>query len=232
MSISVSSIPNTTTTTTSTSNSSSTALTGGVTMGKEDFLKLLTTQLRYQDPLSPQDPKDFVAQLSQFSSLEQLINLNTTMGNLGTSMTNLQSAQQMTQGLSLLGKTVKAQGNIFQVSSGAAGDMSYVLGSAASSVKVSIYDSSGKLVRTMDLGGKNAGENQISWDGKDNSGNKVADGTYSFQVNALDSKGNTVSTAALVTGKVEEVLQDSGTVYLKINGKLVTLDNIISVDDA
>lgn len=232
MSISVSSIPNTTTTTTSTSNSSSTALTGGVTMGKEDFLKLLTTQLRYQDPLSPQDPKDFVAQLSQFSSLEQLINLNTTMGNLGTSMTNLQGAQQMTQGLSLLGKTVKAQGNIFQVSSGAAGDMSYVLGSAASSVKASIYDSSGKLVRTMDLGGKNAGENQISWDGKDNSGNKVADGTYSFQVNALDAKGNTVSTAALVTGKVEEVLQDSGKVYLKINGKLVTLDNIISVDDA
>ncbi len=234
MSISVSSIPTTTsnTTTSSTSNSSSGALTGGVTMGKEDFLTLLTTQLRYQDPLSPQDPKDFVAQLSQFSSLEQLINLNTTMGNLGTSMTNLQGAQQMTQGLSLLGKTVKAQGNIFQVASGTAGDMSYVLGSAASSVKVSILDSSGKVVRTMDLGGQNAGENQISWDGKDNSGNKVADGTYSFQVNALDSKGNTLDTAGLVTGKVEEVLQDSGKVYLKINGKLVTLDNIISVDDA
>jgi len=201
-------------------------------MGKDDFLKLLTTQLQYQDPLSPADPKDFVAQLAQFSSLEQLMNLNTTMGNLSTSFSNLQSTDQMSQGLSLLGKTVQAQGNVFTVSSGTPGDMSYVLNGAASSVKVSIYDSSGKLVRTMDLGGQNSGENQISWDGKDNSGNKVSDGTYSFQVNALDSKGNTVATAGLVTGKVEEVLQDSGKVYLKVNGKLVTLDNIISVDDA
>lgn len=233
MSISVSSIPTTTSSTTTTSSSSSSgALTGGVTMGKEDFLKLLTTQLRYQDPLSPQDPKDFVAQLSQFSSLEQLINLNTTMGNLGTSMTNLQGAQQMTQGLALLGKTIKAQGNIFTVESGKAGDMSYVLGSAATSVKVSILNSGGSVVRTMDLGGQNAGENQISWDGKDNNGNAVADGTYSFQVNALDAKGNTVTAASLVSGTVTQVLQDSGTVYLKINGKLVTLDNIISVDDA
>lgn len=234
MSISVSSIPTTTSTTTtsSTSNSSSGALTGGVTMGKEDFLKLLTTQLQYQDPLSPQDPKDFVAQLSQFSSLEQLINLNTTMGNLGTSMTNLQSAQQMTQGLSLLGKTIKAQGNIFTVESGKAGDMSYVLGSAATSVKVYIKDSSGSIVRTIDLGSQKAGENQLTWDGKDNNGNAVADGTYSFTVNALDAKGNSVTTAATVTGTVTQVLQDSGTVYLKINGKLVTLDNVVSVDES
>jgi len=201
-------------------------------MGKEDFLKLLTTQLQHQDPLSPEDPKDFVAQLSQFSSLEQLINLNTTMGNLGTSLTNLQSSQQMSQGLSLLGKEVTAQGNVFSVSSGEIGDTSYILNGAASSVKASIYDSSGKLVRTIDLGGQATGEHQISWDGKDNSGNKVADGTYSFQISALDSKGNTVSAASLVTGTVEAVLQDSGTVYLKVNGRLTTLDNIISVDNA
>ncbi len=233
MSTSVSSIPNTTSsTTTSSASSSNSSLTNGVTMGKEDFLKLLTTQLQYQDPLSPEDPKDFVAQLSQFSSLEQLINLNTTMGNLSTNMTNLQSAQQMTQGLSMLGKTVKAQGNIFQVTGGKVGDMSYVLSSAATSVKVSIKDSSGQVVRTMDLGGKNAGENQITWDGKDNNGNAVADGTYSFTVSALDAKGNAVTAASLVTGTVTQVLQDSGTVYLKINGKLVTLDNVISIDES
>ncbi len=236
-SVATSSIPTTTSTTStsstgSSSSTSSSLAPGGINMGKEDFLKLLTTQLQHQDPLSPADPKDFVAQLSQFSSLEQLINLNSTMSTLGTSLTNLQGSQQMSQGLSMLGKTVKAQGNIFQVSSGTPGDMSYVLSGAASSVKVNIYDSNGKVVRTMDLGGQNSGENKISWDGKDNSGNKVSDGTYSFQVNALDSKGNTVATAGLVTGKVEEVLQDSGKVYLKINGKLVTLDNIISVDDA
>ena len=235
-SVATSSIPTTTSTTstssTGTSSSTSSSLTSGINMGKEDFLKLLTTQLAHQDPLSPADPKDFVAQLSQFSSLEQLINLNTTMGTLGTSMTNLQSSQQMTQGLSLLGKTVKAQGNIFTVNSGEVGDLSYVLNGAASKVTVSISDSSGKVVRTMDLGGKNTGENQISWDGKDSNGNTMADGTYSFKVSALDSKGAAVTAATLVSGTVEEVLQNSGTVYLKINGRLTTLDNIISVDDA
>jgi len=201
-------------------------------MGKEDFLKLLTTQLQYQDPLSPADPKDFVAQLSQFSSLEQLINLNTTMGNLSTSFQTLQSSQQMSQGLSLLGKTVQAQGNIFTVSSGTPGELSSVLGGAASKVTVSIADSSGKVVRTLDLGSKPSGACDISWDGKDSNGNKVADGTYSFSVNAVDSKGAAVTTATLVSGTVEEVLQNSGTVYLKINGRLTTLDNIISIDES
>jgi flagellar basal-body rod modification protein FlgD len=201
-------------------------------MGKEDFLKLLTTQLQYQDPMSPADPKDFVAQLSQFSSLEQLINLNTAMGNLSTSFTNLQSSQQMTQGLSLLGKTVKAQGNIFTVNSGEVGEISYVLGGAASKVTVSISDSSGKVVRTLDVGSQAAGEHQISWDGKDSNGIQVADGTYSFRVNALDSKGNPVTNACLVSGVVEEVIQDSGTVYLKINGRLTTLNNVISIEQS
>jgi len=201
-------------------------------MGKEDFLKLLTTQLQYQDPLSPADPKDFVAQLSQFSSLEQLINLNTTMGNLSTSFQTLQSSQQMSQGLSLLGKTVQAQGNIFTVSSGTPGELSSVLGGAASKVTVSIADSSGKVVRTLDLGSKPSGACDISWDGKDSNGNQVADGTYSFSVNAVDSKGAAVTTATLVSGTVEEVLQNSGTVYLKINGRLTTLDNIISIDES
>ena len=235
-SVATSSIPTTTSTTstssTGTSSSTSSSLTSGINMGKEDFLKLLTTQLAHQDPLSPADPKDFVAQLSQFSSLEQLINLNTTMGTLGTSMTNLQNSQQMTQGLSLLGKTVKAQGNVFTVNSGEVGDLSYVLNGAASSVKVSIYDSSGKLVRTLDQGGQATGEHEISWDGKDSNGNTMADGTYSFKVTATDAKGNAVDSASYVTGKVEQVLQDSSTVYLKINGRLVTLDSILSIDES
>jgi flagellar basal-body rod modification protein FlgD len=237
-SVATSSIPTTTSTTSTTSTSSSNStsssgsLTSGINMGKEDFLKLLTTQLQYQDPLSPSDPKDFVAQLSQFSSLEQLMNLNTTMGTLGTSMTNLQNSQQMTQGLGLLGKTVQAQGNVFTVSSGKSGDLSCVLGGAASKVTVSISDSSGKIVRTLDLGSKPTGACDISWDGKDSNGNTMADGTYSFSVNALDSKGAAVTAATLVSGKVEEVLQNSGTVYLKVNGRLTTLDNLISVDDA
>jgi flagellar hook assembly protein FlgD len=59
----------------------------------------------------------------------------------------------------------------------------------------------------------------------------VADGTYYYQVAATDAKGNTVDTANYITGKVEEVLQDSNKVYLKINGRLVTVDSILSIDE-
>jgi flagellar basal-body rod modification protein FlgD len=236
LSVDTSSIPTTTNTTTgsstntTSSSSSSGSLTSGINMGKEDFLKLLTTQLQYQDPLSPADPKDFVAQLSQFSSLEQLINVNSKLDDFSKTIASLQGTQKISQGVSLLGKTVQAQGNVFQVTSGSPGSLSCALTGAAAKVTVSIYDSSGKLVRTMDLGSQSAGTCDISWDGKDSNGNKVADGTYSFSVGAVDSKGATVTTATLVSGKVEEVLQDSDNVYLKINGRLTTIDNIISIE--
>lgn len=231
MATSVSSIPTTTSDTTTTSSSTG-SLTSGINMGKEDFLLLLTTQLRYQNPLSPEDPKDFVAQLSQFSSLEQLINLNTKLDNYSETTQALQNSANLSQGVALLGKEVKAQGNSFVVKSGESGDMSFILGSTATSTKVNIYTSGNTLVRTIDLGAKSAGEVEINWDGKDNNGNAVADGTYYFQVTAKDASGNDLDTASYITGTVEEVLQDANTVYLKVNGRLVTLDTILSIDES
>jgi len=227
---SVSSIPNTNNSTTSTSSSSSAASLTGMTMGKEDFLKLLTTQLRYQDPLSPSDPKDFVAQLAQFSSVEQLINLNTKYDSNNTALSNLQGSMQMAQAVSFLDKTVKAQGSNFQVKSGQADNLSFILGGNAKTTKVSIYNSANQLVRSIDAGSLSSGENKVSWDGKDNQGKQVADGSYSYQVTATDAQGKSVTTATLITGKVEEVLQDQNKVYLKVGGRLITLDNIIAVE--
>ena len=232
MTTSISSIPNTDQSTTTTTKDTTGTLTGGVDMGKEDFLLLLTTQLRYQNPLSPEDPKDFVAQLSQFSSLEQLINLNTKLDDYSTVSTSMQNTMKLSQGLDLMGKKVKAEGNAFVVKDGEANSAAIILGSAASSVKVSIYDSSDKLVRTLDLGGRAKGEVELTWDGKDNNQSTVADGTYRYKVTATDAKGNELETASYVTGTVEEVLQDSNTVYLKVNGLLVTLDSILSVDES
>jgi flagellar basal-body rod modification protein FlgD len=95
-------------------------LTGAINqnMGKEDFLNLLVTQLRYQDPLSPEDPKDFVAQLAQFSSLEQQINANQNLQGLGKAFESLKQSQNMAQGVALLGKTVKGSGNMLTVAGG------------------------------------------------------------------------------------------------------------------
>lgn len=236
-SVAISSIPDTTkttnttnTTNTAAANSTAGASLTGVNMGKEDFLKLLTTQLRYQDPLSPEDPKDFVAQLAQFSSVEQLINLNSKYDANNTALQNLQGTEQMAQGVSLLDKTVKAQGNGFTLTNGQADKVSFILGANAKQVKVGIYNSSGQLIRTVNLGALPTGENSLTWDGKDSNGAKAADGSYTFQVSALDANGKAVDTANMFTGKVEEVIQNQNKVYLKVNGRLITVDNIVAVE--
>lgn len=213
--------------------STATAVSSAVkkTMGKEDFLRLLTTQLRYQDPLSPEDPKDFVAQLAQFSSLEQQINTNSSLENLAILLKSLKTSQDLVQGLNLLGKTVKGTGNTLNVTGGQALGASFELPQAAKEVMVSLYDANGKLVRTLKLGAQGAGSRVFVWDGKDNSGKTVADGTYTYQVSAKDKNGNPLTVTNYFTGSVEEVYQDSQGVWLVVNGRRILISNVVSVTD-
>ncbi len=203
--------------------------TNGKVMGKDDFLQLLVTQLRYQDPLSPEDPKEFVAQLAQFSSLEQQINMNENFSEMSDSLKSLKASQGLGQGVALLGKTVNAAGNLLTISSGTVSTASYQLPKTAKEVKVTVYDASGNSVRVMNLGSRSAGEQVLAWDGKDNQGNKLSDGQYTFKVAAQDSQGNSLEVTTNCSGTVQEVYQDKQGTWLKVNGRPVLLDNIISV---
>lgn len=212
---------------------SSTRLTGSIqqNMNKDDFLRLLVTQLRYQDPLSPEDPKDFVAQLAQFSSLEQQINSNTNLENLSKAIQNLQQSQNMAQGVSLLGKTVKGAGNQLTVVGGKPLEASYNLPTAAKQVVVGIFDATGRQVAILNLGAQPPGSRTLSWDGRDSQGKQVADGIYSYQVAAQDNAGKAMQVANYFTGTVDEVYQDSQGVWVKVNGRQILLGNITSVVD-
>jgi flagellar basal-body rod modification protein FlgD len=128
--------------------SSSSSITGSINMNKDDFLQLLMAQLQNQDPLSPEDPKDFVSQLAQFSSLEQQINSNSNLENLSKAIQSLQQSQSMAQGVSLLGKTVQGNGNTLSVAGGKALDATFQLPQAAAQVAVGIFDSNGNQVTT------------------------------------------------------------------------------------
>lgn len=235
----VDSIPSTTAAATTaasqtTSSSDSTgALTGAIgdTMGKEDFLNLLVTQLRYQDPMSPEDPKDFVAQLAQFSSLEQQINVNKQLENLGELLKTFTDSQNMAQGVSLLGKTVTGSGSQITVSGGQASEASFQLPSDAQALVVGIFDGSGQQVRILNLGAQSAGTCTFAWDGKDSDGNKVADGTYSYQVAAQNKDGQALQVDTYFTGKVEKVYQDSQGIWVTVDGRQVLLNSIVSVAD-
>jgi flagellar basal-body rod modification protein FlgD len=212
---------------------STSSLTGSIqqNMNKDDFLRLLVTQLRYQDPLSPEDPKDFVAQLAQFSSLEQQINSNTNPENLSKVIQNLQQSQNMAQGVSLLGKTVKGAGNQLTVVGGKALEASYNLPQAAKQVVVGIFDATGRQVAILNLGAQPPGSRTLSWDGRDSQGKQVADGIYSYQVAAQDNSGKAMQVENYFTGTVDEVYQDSQGVWVKVNGRQILLGNITSVVD-
>jgi len=210
----------------STSNSSSTpAATGNKTLGKQEFLTLLLKQLSYQDPLNPLDNTEFTAQLTQFSTLEELTNINSTLNDV----LDFQHSMQNASVANLIGKSVEVPGNSTYLEDTA--DMRYTLAGNARSVSISIYDKSGTLVRTEELGSKAAGKYDYEWDGKDNFGNTKAEGAYSFEVTALDSAGNVVETTTDSLGKVTGVLFEDDMTYLVLNGyQNVYLSDIKSIN--
>lgn len=199
------------------------------TMGKEDFLKLLVTQLRFQDPMAPEDPKDFVAQLAQFSSLEQQLNANTNLVAVGKVVQHLVDSLGMARGVALLGKTVRGVGNALTLAGGRGVSASYQLPQDARQVTVTIFDAGGKTIRTLELGSQPAGLRQFTWDGKDSQGKVAPDGSYSYQIRAVDAKGQGLEVTNYFTGTVTEVYQDPGGVWVKVDGKPVLVDNIVSV---
>src|SRR4030066_1154126 len=118
----------------------------GKTFGKEDFMRILLKQLNYQDPLNPMDSTQFTSQLTQFSSLEQLTNINSTLDNVLAFQHSMQNASIT----NLIGRTIKASGDTTYLENTA--DVNYELSKDASSVKISIYDGAGKLVLTKETG--------------------------------------------------------------------------------
>ncbi len=179
--------------TTGTSTKSSTSsLTGSSSLGKDSFLQLLVTQMQNQNPLDPQDNSEFVAQLAQFSSLETMQNLSTSVDSIST----MYQSSQALQASSLVGRSVTVDAGSTYVDTSKAMTGSVVLPSSSADTTVKIYDSTGtNVVRTIDLGTQAAGTTSFSWDGLDDSGAAVAAGNYSFVANGkLDGTATALST--------------------------------------
>jgi flagellar basal-body rod modification protein FlgD len=184
--------------------------TGKSSLGKDDFLTLLFAQLQNQDPLNPQDDKDFTAQLSQFSSLEQLTNISSGIDKLNSATTQ----QQMFSAVGFMGKQIKAKGGSLAKSGDSVSALYYTLPQAATKVSINIMDTNGNIVRTVDQGGKAAGEQSFQWDGKDSNGNKVADGTYTVGITCENAAGTPMLVNTTVTGLVSGVSTDATGAYV------------------
>ena len=137
---------------TASSTASSSSTTSG--LGMDAFLQLLVTQLQYQDPLSPMDDKEFVAELAQFSSLEQLTEINSGIDKLSS----IGQEQQLLGAVNFIGKTIEATGTAVSLSEGEATAVTFSLPEDAATCLVNVLDSAGSIVRTVDLGATTAGD--------------------------------------------------------------------------
>jgi len=212
---------------TSSSTASSTASSSSSsTLGMDSFLQLLVTQLQYQDPLSPMDDKEFVAELAQFSSLEQLTEINTGIENLAT----IGQQQQLLGAVNFMGKTIEATGTAVSLADGEATPVTFTLPQDASTCLVNVLDTSGSIVRTVDLGSATAGSVEFTWDGKDYNGTTMADGQYQVAVTATNADGEVMTVSSTMTGTVSGITQSNGTYYLDIgNGRNVAFTDITNV---
>lgn len=196
-------------------------------LDRDDFLKLLVAQMQNQDPLKPQDNTQFVAELAQFSNLEQSMGINDRLDLLA-----LQSrGQSNAQVTDLVGKQATVKGSIVTIAGGGSGaPLNFTLAAKTAKTVVNIQNQSGTVIRTIDLGTRNAGLVQVQWDGRDSSGTVQPKGSYTVAVKATNDVGSPVTvdqnTTALVTG----ISFDTGYPVLQLaNGAKAPVSDLLRV---
>lgn len=174
------------------------------TLDQGDFMKLMTAQLKNQDPFNPTDNTQMIAQMAQFSSVAGIAQMNTTLTALATKLGATSTADAM----SYVGKTVLTEGSTAYARSagGIAGAVD--VGGNATDVDVTIADASGNVLKTVPLGARKAGMVSYDWDGTTADGSK-AEGPFTVSV-AATNNGATVDSKSLVWAPVQSVSFPTG----------------------
>lgn len=191
-------------------NSGSAAKISTATATQDRFLKLLVTQMKNQDPLNPMDNAQVTSQMAQLSTVTGIDKLNVTLQALSDSMVGNQSLQAA----SMIGHGVLVEGVGVDLSGGK-GFGGFELAQSADSAQVSIYDKAGALVRNIDLGMQSAGIAKWVWDGKNNMGADMAEGSYTFKVSVNNGK-ESIAATPLQFGMVGSVTQGKQGVSLSV----------------
>jgi flagellar basal-body rod modification protein FlgD len=201
------------------------AATGDSTLGKDDFMKILVAQLQAQDPMAPMEGQEFASQLAQFSSLEQLTNVNS---NLEASQA-FDLAMSNSAALALIGKNVDAPGNTIDLEDGEIETLSFSLDGDAAEVGIDIFNSTGAKVSTVNLGAQKSGLRNFVWSGTDSSGALLPAGNYSFNITASNSSNNFVPVKTFAAGLVTEVVFEDGKAFAIVNGQKLAVNEVSKV---
>ena len=175
--------------------------------------------------------EDFVAQLAQFSSLEQMKNIAD-----GIKLSNEWGFLQMqsinnTMAAGLIGKEIKANFKAVFADSENHPNITYSLEESAASVNITIKDENGDVVRRLTFENIDAGSTTFKWDGKDNLGNTVPEGYYSIEASASDYEGNEFTPSLSLVGLVQSINYRDGAGYLVINGTEIPMGGITAIGE-
>jgi flagellar basal-body rod modification protein FlgD len=196
-------------------------------MGKNDFLNLLVTQLQHQDPLNPAESTEFTAQLAQFSSLEQLSNINDNLKNMELFQTSVTNSQAV----SYIGKEITARGNTVQLESGQPAECHFELADNAALAVISVYGANGGFVTSFETGPLDAGRQSAAWDGTDRDGNLAAQGIYHFEVQAVDANNQDLSVTPVISAVVNGVSFKDQTASLITGLQTIAIDDVMAVSE-
>ncbi len=211
----------------STTTSSTTSSTKS-SLSNDDFLQLLLTELQYQDPTDPMDSDKILTQTAQLSSLEAAQNTTAALESLSeqlASNTNFSAIGVIGQMASLGSSaiTLKDKASNFEI----------YFPSEIKTGTLTITDTDGKTVKTIDISSSTAGKSGVvafNWDGVNNDGTQLADGTYSATVTYTDADGNLKTTQA-GTYPVESVRYIDGEAYVKLGSYYYAIDEVLEFYD-
>jgi flagellar basal-body rod modification protein FlgD len=184
------------------------------TLGQDDFLKLMTTQLMNQDPLSPMENGEFLAQMAQFSTVNGITEMNTSIQSMADSFTS----QRLMQASAMINKSALVEGSFASLDQEKGLRGAYVLDQATDGTQVVIRNLNGEIVHVEQLGIQFPGTHEFMWDGEMENGLTADPGQYLVQVNALEN-GEVYSPTTLVYANVNAISTDaSGELVLEVAG--------------
>lgn len=170
-------------------------------LGQNEFMKLMLTQLKYQDPFKPMENGEFLAQMAQFSTVAGIEEMNSSMG----SFVEEQTASQTFQAAGLLGKTVTTEGSSAILPESGSLQSQYQMPEASDKVSITFGNTSGEVVHKTEMNNVKAGIHSIEWDGYNDDGKRVNPGTYSIRVEYLNKDGGASIAETSISTTVEGV---------------------------
>jgi flagellar basal-body rod modification protein FlgD len=197
---------------------------GPKALGQDEFLKLLVTQLKQQDPLNPTNNTEFVAQLAQFSQLEQSVK----QAQLMQQSLDAQAASLQFTLLPMVGHRVGLDMPLVQVGAGPS-TIRYALDKDAARVSINILDQQGQVIRTLEYAGRPSGLNVAEWDGKNQNGTPMPAGVYRYALSAIDAQGASVTSQGRAQLTVSGIRMEEGAAKLIVGDLTVNPSDVVEL---